>query len=237
MRWFWLLAAAVLAGGCAKSPAGGALGAKRLTFTMTVAGQIKGSTPGDAPLVYIVALNFSDSLNPTTQGPLPVVAPPWGNGFVAGQCDYFIRWDPTASTGGYLLYQFDPNDPTLINYTVIGTPVTYVQVPGGGNELQFSIDMSQLGLPANTVNAFQSVQVNFLTMDRIPQGGDTGQKVLDSLGDNRTPNGINENVTIPLNGSKGYGPDYGSFTDLEPEGDCSDPDLDIIDWSVQVQIQ
>src|SRR5579871_6077291 len=86
--------------GCAKYPTGSTgVTSKRVTFTMTVSGALNPN------YVYIVALNPSTLLNPTTTGPIPVVAPPWGNGFVAGGCTYFVQWNPTQSPD-YGIFQF-----------------------------------------------------------------------------------------------------------------------------------
>jgi hypothetical protein len=224
--------------GCAKSPVGGTTGGTRLVFTMTVEGHIHGSEPTETvPFVYIAALNFSTSSNPTTTGPIPVISPPWGNGFVAGNCMYFVKWDPSLPPNGYQIYQFAPNDPTLISYNSIGAPVISQVVQPGGSTLQFSIDLSQLFPAGNDANAQKTLQLNLLTMDRVPLPGDTGQKVWDALGDPRLPGGVNEFVNIPLNASKFYGPDYGSYLGSAGAGRVSDPDLDIVDWSVDVQIQ
>lgn len=228
---------AVLASGCARTPTGATGAGTRLVFTMKVEGHIHGSIAGESPFVYIVAMHFSKDSNPTTTGPIPVVSPPWGNGFVAGNCNYFLRWDPASSPSGYLLYRFDPNDLTLTNYSVVGTPIVTQVVPSGGTTIQFSIDLSQLGYSASDLAALKSVQLNYLTMDRVPQGGDTGQKVWDALGDPRTASGVNTWITVPLNVAKGYGPRFGSFTGLVSPGVVPSPDLDIVDFSVEVQIQ
>lgn len=222
-----LLAAVLLlmALGCAKLPESG-VGAqtKRLVFTMTVEGQINPN------FVYIVALRPTTEENPTDQGPIPVVAPPWGNGFVAGNVTHFVRWDRVQSPN-YIVYAF--RDLNLIDYFPTGVPINYVDVAAGSKIIQFEVDMTQL-VDAASVDTFRNVQVNFLTMDRVPQG-QVGSKVWDALGDGRLPSEVNQWVTIPLRTSGIY--NNARLNDFEPVGDTPDPDLDIRDWSVEVRLQ
>jgi hypothetical protein len=215
--------------GCAKYPAGG-IGAasKQLVISMTVAGQINSN------YVYMVALNPSTDLNPVGQGPIPIIGPPWGNGFVAGGCTYFVRWDPLQSPA-YGVFTFaDPT--TQNNYYQVAIPVSYVDVTTGGKKLTFTLNLSQIAPSVAAANAYQSLQVNFLTMDRIPQGTVGGSKNWDALGDGRTASGVNTWITIPLNTTGTY--DNNRYNGLEPSGDVvsdGDPDLDISDFSVTVQ--
>ncbi|MBS1717271.1 MAG: hypothetical protein JSS72_06030 [Armatimonadetes bacterium] len=212
---------------CAKFPSGGSgASGKRLTFTMTVNREINPN------YVYIFALRPTNDVNPTDQGPIPVIGPPWGNGFVAGNCSYFVRWDPLQSPK-YQIYKFQ--DVNLTQYFSIGSPVNYVDVQPGGRTLQFDIDLSQIANSIPDAQAYQSLQVNLLTMDRVPQGGSGGSKVWDALGDSQSATEINTWVTIPLNVASLY--NNQRFNNLEPSGDCPDPDLDIIDWSINVNLQ
>src|SRR5437868_3579167 len=60
--------------GCAKLPAGGGIPTtKRVTFSSTMQSAINQN------FVYIIPLRPSALSNPPDQGPVPVVAPPWGN--------------------------------------------------------------------------------------------------------------------------------------------------------------
>lgn len=228
---FSVLALCVLALlGCAKYPTGGTgITTKRLTFTMRVAGKINPN------YVYMVALNPSTDPNPTTQGPVPVVAPPWGNGFVSGGCMYFVRWNPLQQPA-YGIYQFTDN--TLVNYFLTGNPVSYVDVTTDGNQIQFDLLLSQIANNVTQANTYQSLQVNFLTMDRVPQGNVGGSKNFDAIGDGRTASGINQYLTIPLTTTGIY--DNNRYGGIEPQGDVvsdGDPDLDIVDFSITVQNQ
>lgn len=223
------VAVVVLAGaasGCAKYPESGRGPAStRLLVTMTLA------APPNPNFVYIVAFNPSTDTNPTGNGPLPVIAPPWGNGFVAGNVRYFVRWD-SAQSPRYLVYRFQT--PDLLQFVATGVPINFVEPDPGSRQIRFEIELSQIASTLAEAESFRSVQVNFLTMDRVPQGG-SGTKVWDALGDGRLPSGINQFVTIPLTISGTYNNDR--FLDLEPTGDVADPSLDIVDWQIEVRRQ
>ena len=214
----------LLACGCAKFPSGVAgLTSRRLLFTLTVAGQINPN------YVYIVALRPSNLVNPIDQGPVPVIGPPWGNGFVAGNATHYVRWDPTTSPA-YTIYQF--RDALMAQWFPIGVPVNYTDLPTNGKTLTFELDLSQIASSPAAAAAFQSIQVNFLTMDRVPSGG-TGSKVWDALGNGADPSQINTWITIPLATNGLY--NNTRYNNLEPTGDVPDPNLDLSDFSVEVR--
>lgn len=225
MRFLSLALLSALLFGCAKFPSGGGVNSgKRLTFILKVAGQINPN------YVYLIAVNPSTEVNPTTQGPIPVVAAPWGNGFVAGNSTHFVRWDPTQSPR-YLLYKFV--DSALLNYSAIGTPISYVDVLSGGNQIQFDINLSQVLPTGTSEDAYATLQVNFLTMDNVPTGSFGGSKIWDALGDGTTVSGVNQFVNINLRTAGVY--NNARFGNIEPANDTPTPDLDIIDWSVEVR--
>jgi hypothetical protein len=180
---------------------------------------------------YFIALRPSNSINPTDQGPIPVVAPPWGNGFVAGNVNYYIRFDLTQPPQQQceIFYFVDAN---LINTRVIAVPINN-SVSTDGRTLSCEVDLGQLtppgADPVSTAQAYQSMQINFLTQDVIPVGN-SGSKTFDSLGDNRSGQELNTWLTIPLNTTGTYNNNGG----IEPSGDCSDPALDIVNFSIQV---
>jgi hypothetical protein len=225
----------LLLSGCAKFPDVPPLPtSKRIIFEMTVAGKIRSGQEQDSaglPYVYMVALRTSTDINPTEQGPVPVIASPWGNGFVAGNCTHFVWWNPELSPR-YALYQF--RDATLNEWFQIGVPVTYEEVPLGGKRIRFELDLTQLAPTPEDAAALQTLQVNFLTMDRIPSGVG-GSKAWDALGDSRSVSEINSYINVPLRSSAIY--DNRRLNNLEPQGDVADPDLDIIDWAVEVRLQ
>lgn len=226
MKFVAALLAALAATGCAKFPSSsGGGGSTRLTFTFTMDGPINPN------FVYIVAFNPSTEETPTTTGPIPVIAPPWGNGFVEGNATHFVRWD-TAQSPHYLIFRF--TDDTLINFTETGVPINYQDVEANGKTIRFEIELSQIAADKAEAETFRTLQVNFLTMDVVPQGAG-GDKNWDALGDGRLPGEINEFVNIPLRTGGVY--DNRRLSDLEPRGDNPDPALDIVDWSVEVRLQ
>jgi len=228
-RWLTLVLILVL-GGCAKMPDGGfGPGSTRLVFRMRMA-QNGVINPN---YIYMVALRPSNESNPPEVGPIPVIAPPWGNGFVAGDVSHFVQWANVLSPK-YQLFEFRPGT-DLIEYRSIGVPVLFTDVTVGSDFIEFELNLDQLAdVPADALN-FQSLQINFLTMDRIPQGS-IGSKNWDALGDGRLSTSVNSPITVPLRISGTYNNQTNQFTDLEPVGDVLDPDLDIAEWSVEVRV-
>ena len=216
---------------CAKLPPSGAAGTSpRLAFTMAVDGKIRtGLAAGQSglPYIYIVALRLNTDENPITDGPLPVVVP-GGNGFVAGNCTHYIKWDPLDSPQ-FKIWKF--NDATLNDRSAIGTPVIVQPVVEGDKLLKFEIDISQL-VPAADVSTIKSVQVNFLTMTTDNPSAVT--RLWDALGDARIVSEVNRPVLVRLR-SAGVTNSVTSAI-VEPQGDVIDPDLDITDWSVEVKL-
>lgn len=226
MKAVLLALCALAAAGCAKFPNLASGQHVHLVFRMTVAGQINPN------YIYLVAVNPSIDLNPTVQGPIPVVAAPWGNGLLAGNATHFIRYDPTQ-TSPYTIYRFIT--PDLLQFQAIGAPVNSVPPGETGSTLEFEIDMAQIAPSNFDPDTYNSVQVNFMTMNRRPLGGDPGSKVWDALGDSRDPNSVNDYIRVPLTSSRLFsnaGPEY---QDIEVQGDTPSPDLDIVNWSVEVR--
>jgi hypothetical protein len=219
------LTALILVSGCAKSPDGGAGLGTRLLIKMKLDGQPNPS------LVYIIAFNPTTEANPSGKGPLPVVAPPWGNGFVAGRAKYYVRWDP-AQRQPYVLYRF--LDSNLNTWTDVGVPILYEVPTATTKELRFTLDLKQLAGSEAEAALLQTLQVNFLTMDRVPQGNDSGDKNFDALGNTRSAAEIDSYINIPLNVSRVY--DNRFFNQLEPINDVAAPELDISNFSVEVRL-
>lgn len=218
--------------GCAKFPEEAQPQSTRLTISFTVDGKIRtglGQDEFGLPYVYMVALRVSQDANPIDDGPIPVIAPPWGNGFVAGNATHFVWWSRQFSPN-YALFRF--RDPLLNEYVQTGFPVTFTDVRQGDRTLRFSVDLDQLVPDPQERARIRSVQINFLTMDRIPQGG--FDKFWDALGDGRLPTEVNRFLLIPLTTSGVY--DNRRAGGIEPRGDTPDPDLDIVDWSVEVTV-
>lgn len=198
---------------------------KRIVVTATMQQAINPN------FVYIFAFRPSTEVSPTTQGPVPIVSSPWGNGFVGGNCTYFVRWDPFQSPR-YLIYRF--NDSNLTSWYQTGVPVNYVDVDSGSKTFVFELDLTQLALTPAEAETFKSLQVNILTMDRIPQGTG-GSKAWDALGDGRLPSSINDYITVDLRTTGIYNDT--KYGDMEPVGDAPDPSLDIADFQIEVRQQ
>jgi hypothetical protein len=211
---------------CAKLPSSG-VGERSTRVLFTIAFQ----QPINNNYVYFVALRPSKESNPTENGPIPIVAPPWGNGFVGGEVTHFMRYS-IDQFPNYQLYEF--TDGTLLNYRPIGIPINYLNVNPGDRELVFEIDLAQLAPTLQDALEFKSLQVNILTMDRIPQGT-SGSKNWDALGNGALPSEINSPITIPLQTASVY--DNKRFLGLEPSGDVIDPSLDIVDFRIEVNPQ
>ncbi|MEJ5170274.1 MAG: hypothetical protein WHU10_04740 [Fimbriimonadales bacterium] len=221
-----LAALLLLCVGCAKVPSvGGEVRTRRVIVTLTFQGPVRGD------FVYLVGIRPSDEANPTTTGPIPVVAPPWGNGFVTGNCTHFVRWDPTQSPT-YTLYRFQ--NESLTAWFEVGAPINYVEPGSEGRTLRFELDVSQLAPTPRDAEGFVSLQLNFFSQDRVPQGS-SGGKAWDALGNSRLPSEINQYLTIDLRRNGLYTNDRAGG--LEPSNDVADPSLDLVDWSVEVRLQ
>ena len=217
--------------GCAKFPSSGSSDfTKRLLFTMTVDSQLRtGLEQGGSglPYVYIIAIRLSTDPNPPDTGPIPVVVP-GGNGFVAGNCTHFILWNPLASPS-YQIFQFE--DATLNDWFQTGVPIQFLPIEVGDDTLSFEIDLSQL-VPVATVPTIQSIQVNFLTMNNTNTSG--GGRLWDALGNGNVPAEVNSYFTFQPNFSTTFS--NSTTGNVEPQGDVVDPDLDIVDWSIEVRL-
>ncbi|MBL8048616.1 MAG: hypothetical protein JNJ45_08040 [Chthonomonas sp.] len=224
----------VLAAGCARYPnGGGGAATTRLTFTMNTDGPVRFGTESGAagvPYIYMVAIRTSNEVNPITQGPVPIIAPPWGNGFVAGGATHFVWWDPTQSSAQYTLYRFV--DDTLQQWTSVGIPVNVDVASPGDARLRFEVDLAQLEPDPLLRVQIRSVQVNFLTMDRIPQSGTS--KNWDALGDGRLPSEVNTWITVPIQSDRLVNNSNSGL--LEPRGDQAEPALDLVDWQIEVSV-
>ncbi|HTQ09017.1 MAG TPA: hypothetical protein VMI31_02995 [Fimbriimonadaceae bacterium] len=219
---------------CAEFPSKGGTQEIKLIFTMTVAGNIQDDPV--SPYVYIVAMYPSTDLHPTVHGPEPVIAPPWGNGIVAGNATAFVSYSLVGQPYDYTIYQFQ--DPNLVTYQVAYNPVPISSLSvNGGKTIQFEIALSQLAPKAYDTSQLKSVLVNFLTMDRIRTGSDATTKYWDALGDSRSVSSITDTVWIPLDHSATYDNNTPPNDGLEPTGDCpASPNLDITNFSVQVVV-
>lgn len=239
------VAAATLTG-CAKFPPAGAnTNFTKVTFSMTVARQI------NSDYLYYVAIRASPLVTQDTQGaPQPVFDPSKNpNGFVAGSPTHFVVFVPqNENIEPFVLNRFslqtevpNPSDPTnpinLASYarSTRGVITEFAPVtagtnasPGTSTTLSFSVFVNMLADTDAEAQALQSLQVQMLTMNTTSA---SGSRVIDFLGTPSQPNFLN----IDLRASGMYGNSGGlPGAGIEPTGDCSDPDLDITDWTITV---
>ncbi len=211
--------------GCARfPPTADQAGVRRLVIEMQVAGRIR------REYIYFVLFNLSN--DPTgQQGPVPVVRPPWGNGFAAGAFTHFMRYDANQPQGGYGLYRVVPNT-NLTVFEYIGVPrLSEPPVGANSNRLRFEIDLTQLIPDPNEARAMVYVQVNLLATDRVPiDPNDPTPKAWDALGDSRVE--LNRYLNIRIDQNRIL---RNAESGIEVGGDMPDADLDIVDWRIEVR--
>lgn len=233
---------------------------------MTVRGRINtaqtdGTTTGNA---YFVLINRSD--DPNEGGPVPVVAPPWGNGYAAparqgGQGFVgLVRYDNhSRSNSGYDVIAITNPDGTIVNPVTLGaysgnykgspdsdTPPQNGQnsgrtlTPGDQNTLSFRLDLGRLP------NANQRyLWINLLATNNLPQGSTDAPKIWDALGDGGDTGRINSAIRLDTTQNQQYLNSRQGQDTREPTSDVRDhlgtlvdaPDLDIIDCSLEIRSQ
>ncbi len=210
--------------GCARFPSTPAgAGVRRLVIELQVAGRIR------PEYTYFVLFNLSN--DPTgQQGPIPVVTRPWGNGFAAGAFTHFMRFDSSQPQGGYGLYRVVEGS-NLLNFVYIGAPRVSEPVGANSNRLRFEVDLTQFIPDPDAARAMIYVQVNFIATDRVPlDPNDPTPKAWDALGDSRVE--INRYLNIRIDQNRIF---RNADTGIEVSGDVADPDLDIVDWRIEVR--
>ena len=252
-----LTVAALVLGGCAKFPANGASNNfTHLIFRMRYGAAI------NPHAVYVVAIRliYADTEDQTL-GPKPVFDVGSQNGFVTGSPTNYVQYDENAAEL-YTVNQFatqaqapnpnDPNNPVNLA-SHVQTSVAYPTTntldprPAGGvgsysDTLGFEIDTQQLTLDSTTAQQVVAIQFNILSMTYPVGFGSTGDRVMDALGDQQAST-LNDYVRIPLATSRTYyNKDRG--TDAEnvvhnPDtfsiNGKTDPEVDLVDWSVEVR--
>ncbi len=227
--------------GCAKSPStpGSAVGTQ-IVVSMTVRGVIRPDY-----FYYVLFSNSADSSG--TSGPIPVVAPPYGNGFAAGTFTHFVVVNGAQSSGGggsaapvgYGVFAVTPGS-NLRSFTALPSPV---QTATGTSTIQFRIPLSELATTAVPAAGIRYLQINFVNTNTVPVDPNyTGLKLFDALGDGTQPGGINDYISLDVSKAATY---KNSDKNLEGPNDVvqvgngtfqvvNEPDLDIVDWQVQV---
>lgn len=221
--WAGLL---LLSSGCARFPPQEQATSKRLIVQFRVAGQIRSDY-----YYFILIDNDNDLVG--ANGPIPPVAPPWGgNGFATGSFQFFVEYNGALPFGGFLVYRvLDPD--RLQAFQPIGAPLEAFVSPDR-KSVRIVLDFGSLAREGQPPADIRVLQVNIIATDRTPKDPtDTSLKMWDALGDSR----LNPNTYLTLT----------TDTDrvlrnidlqLEPEGDVvngNDPDLDIVDWQIEVR--
>jgi hypothetical protein len=253
------LGAAVLVGGCAKFPAfPDDPGFTRVIFRMRVAGNIRTVIDNPTGYIYNVAIRASEELDPADSlAPQAIFQEgAIANGRMAGSPTHFVEFDTQNPTGAepFILYRFatqaeapNPQDPTNpINLNVFqrstrGRIVNYQNYMEDPREIRFDIFVNLLADSDEAARRLNTLQVNFLTMNRLAsQGGAT--RLIDALGRTNSfdPNERNVYVRVDLRREGVISNDIGQTQGIEPPQDLYptgpyDPDLDIVFWSIEVQ--
>lgn len=242
LRILGLCGVAGICGSCAKFPPNANANFTAITFTFTVAGIINVT----APYIYDVAICSSISNDPPlTWAPLPVINSSNPNGRMAGSPTEFIEFNSAnpLSANPYTLYQFalssqipNPNDPTnLVNLSYFSpsqlglisqysNPVT----SGTPNQISFTVYTNELpSIEGKSGQVLQTLYVNILTMTQLasqPSG-----RIIDSVGNLQTVNGINDFLTINLLKTGTYS---GTLTGGTFGG--TDPDVQLTSYTITV---
>lgn len=213
--------------GCARFPdTPSVTGVRRLTVEVQVAGRIR------PDYSYFVLFNLSNDPD-GREGPLPVVLPPWGNGFAAGAFTHFVRFDQFQPQGGYALYRVLPNS-NLQGFEYLGVPLRAEPVGTDTNHLRFEIDLVQFIPDVPTARAMRFIQLNLIATDRVPTDpNDLTPKNWDALGDSRL--GTSQYLSLRIDQNRIFRNSEVGPSVREVEGDVRDPDLDIVDWRLEVR--
>lgn len=225
---FLVLAVLLGLSGCAKFPEGGVVTGKQLVLTLKVRGRIN---PIDSvnPAIqrhYFIAIDNDN--NPNT-GPWAAIFPPYGgNGWVTSQdannsvgLTSYVRYD-AANTEAYI-YGILPGS-FFLNVTPPQTPIR-AELLEGGSTLRVIIDLSQVATTAIPADQIRQLDINFITTNALPL---TGEFVPGRIWDGLGPTG-RDYVTVDTTTDRFY------YDDNADGPAVTDPDLDIVYWSVEVQ--
>lgn len=213
--------------GCAKFPPGPTTTGKQLVITLKVRGGINpiDQTSPNSNRYYFIAIDNDGDQN---TGPWAAVYPPYGGtGWVTSAnaeksigLTSFIEYDASYPDG--YIWGILPGS-WFQNRTPPQPPIR-TELLDGGSTLRFIIDFSQIATATIPIAAIRQLDINFITTNMLPVDYDPHQgREWDALG----PSG-QDYVTIDTTLDRIY-------SDNDAEGDVTDPDLDIIYWSVQVQ--
>ena len=178
-----LLAAvpALLLAGCAKSPSSGITSptsGPQLLVTMTVAGAINPN------YYYFVLFNVNNTPNGSNSGPtgpVPVVAPPYVNGFAAGAFTNYVEYNGGVPGGtGFGFFSIDSK---LTTPSYLGSSGYLVTSQVSGGTLLFQLPLAFLATSTVTVDQIQTLQINFVTTNAVQVTGNdfSTSKYFDAL--------------------------------------------------------
>jgi hypothetical protein len=190
---------------------------------MTVAGIV---TPDS---FYYLALDFGG--DPAT-GPIPVFGSPWGNGWGAGSITHYVRIRGNQAE----VFRIQPGT-NLLQAEFLGRPFDF-RPPVNSDTLSVTLDLDTLVSPDSSITFGN---VNFITTDRVDVDPRfTGPKLLDAFGENGT-----QFVSIPIRTNRVFS-NLDFTTRIEPPDDvllvpdrqpANAPNLDIVDWRIEVRRQ
>ena len=216
--------------GCAKFPNTPVTTGKQLVITLQVRGRINPLDPAEPNISrhYFVAIDNEN--NPNT-GPLAALYPPYGGtGWVTSQdalhsvgLTSFIQYDATNPEG--YIYGVLPGS-FFLNRTSPQPPISY-EILDGGSALRFVVDLSQIATATIPTDQIRQININFITTNALPNANDVVEsRQIDGLG----PSG-QDYVTIDTTTDRIYTDTDTDAPNLIP----TDPDLDIVSWTVEVQ--
>jgi len=254
-RTLLLAVPALLLAGCAKAPSSGITSptsGPQLLVTMTVAGRINPS------YYYFVLFNVNNTPgqnNSGPTGPVPVVAPPYVNGFAAGAFSNYVEYNQGVPGGtGFGFYSIDSR---LTTPSYLGSSGYLVTSQVSGGTLSFQLPLAFLATSAVTADQIQTLQINFVTTNAVQVvGNDFGTpKYFDAL---YTPDQSGNNFVKIIVRTAASGPvmqlNY-TNTNIEGGGDVAQyvngvpvivsgvqngvtvADLDITDFTIRLNLQ
>lgn len=214
--------------GCAKFPSTPPTTGKQLVITLKVNGTINPIDQTDPSIQrhYFVAIDNDGDPN---TGPQAAIFPPYGgNGWVTSEnaassigLTSYIQYD-AANPGGYI-YGILPGS-FFLNTTSPQPPIR-TEYLEGGSTIRFVVDFSQIATDTIPADQIQQLDINFITTNALVV---SNEPVLGREWDALGPSGQNY-VTIDTLSDRLY------FGENEDGPVVTDPDLDIIYWSIEVQ--
>ena len=204
--------------GCAHVPGGGTAGAVRLSVVLRLAGPVN-----DNYQYFFLIRNAGEEV--PHNGPIPIIQPPYLNGFATGQFndttqpDYaagftdfveYSRVQRQVTASGYTVYHLPggiKGDPNRDIFVTRGEP-DFAVSPAGGSILRFELAVNRLTPdvgsgeldPSNGTNRF--LQINVVATTTTPHSPTTidPSKFLDAFGEQRIGSGtFNDFITIDTN--------------------------------------